>query len=226
MAVASHWCVYAINCISLRGEQESTQKSPVEVSDWLTMMFCCVNRISVCQIFTSNLPVPIFAAVFPICVKQVISEVFGPNKNVSIQLPKELDVKSNSTIVFCMLTWSNQNWVRSCSFMHTAHTFEIVFIFSHHRSLRLQSEEEDVDKYCFLKRNDEPWHAKHTSCSSTGHKGEWIIWRHNDWPKRERKEYFQPTGTHQLHNQFVQWDQCNYDFTKYNKLLGTVLLHF
>ncbi|XP_075884584.1 adhesion G-protein coupled receptor G2 [Nelusetta ayraudi] len=42
---------------------------------------------------------------------KVISEVFGPNKNVSIQLPKELDVKSNSTIVFCMLTWSNQNWV-------------------------------------------------------------------------------------------------------------------
>lgn len=34
------------------------------------------------------------------------------NSRVRVQLPRELDVGSNNTIVFCMLTWPEANVVR------------------------------------------------------------------------------------------------------------------
>lgn len=154
-----------MNCIFVRGEQECS-RHPFLIDT--SVLLIAVNQISVSQIFTSNVTVPVFATEFRTCVTQVCSGKFCLNKKVSVRLPKELDVKSDNTIVFCMLTWSRQNEVRNSSSLYYAHTYiwdTGSRIFTHHWSLRLQSKHRQRILTCICNTQT------HTlACFSTGHK--------------------------------------------------------
>lgn len=106
-------CMFLCTC-------KHTQEGILNMTCVYLALLIALNWISVSHVVTSHLPLPVFTSEFRARVQQVCPGEVCPKKKVSVQLPEELDVQADNTIVFCMLTWSKHSEVRD-AVLRTVH---------------------------------------------------------------------------------------------------------